>query len=115
MSKGYKKEQVLEAVKGSAAIMSTIARRLNCDWHTANKYVNKWAETRAAHDSEDQKILDFAEGTLYESIKGGNTQDAKWLLSKRRKGKYSEKKEVALTVTDMTKLTDDELRSIIES
>jgi len=92
--RGFKQAQVLTAIKGSAGIMSTIARRLDCDWTTAKRYVNKWEKTRQAFADEDEAIIDMAEGVLYKSIKEGNTQDAKWLLSKRRKAKYSERQEV---------------------
>ena len=94
MSRGFTAAEVKVAIKGSGAIMSTIARRLNCDWTTAKTYVEKWESTKKALHDEDQKIIDLAEGTLYASIKDGNTQDAKWLLAKRRKGKYADRQEV---------------------
>ena len=92
--RGFKQAQVLTAIKGSAGIMSTIARRLDCDWTTAKKYVNKWDKTRQAFADEDEAIIDLAESILYKSIRAGDTRDAKWLLSKRRKAKYSERQEV---------------------
>ena len=48
----FDKEQVLAAIKGSMGIISKIAHNLDgCAWGTANKYVNRWAETRAVYAS----------------------------------------------------------------
>lgn len=88
-------EAVVQAIKGSGSIMSTIAKRLDCDWRTADKYCRKWESTRIALENETETVLDDAESVLYESIKEGNTQDAKWLLSTKGKQRgFSERHEV---------------------
>lgn len=93
--KTYTTEDVLQAIKGSGAIVSTVAKRLSCQWITAKRYIDKWDETRRAFIDETETILDMAESKLYESIQGGNTQDAKWLLSTKGKNRgYSERKEI---------------------
>jgi hypothetical protein len=92
------KDQVLKAIKNSGGIMSTIARGIGCDWHTAKKYVMQWDETKEALQDETETILDMAEGALYGSIKEGNTQDAKWLLAtKGRKRGFNEKLDIEHT------------------
>src|SRR6056297_3501935 len=89
------KENVLEAIKGSGAIMNTIARRLDVAWHTANKYCNEYEETRQALKDETEKTIDLAESALLESIQGGDVQAAKWYLSTKGKNRgYSEKHEI---------------------
>jgi transposase len=45
---------VLKAIKGCGGIVSTVAKRLKCDWNTADKYIKKWDETRLA--MQDEKI-----------------------------------------------------------
>ena len=93
--KTYKQEDMLEAIKGSGAIVSTIAKRLGCKWITAKRYIEKWEATRQAFADEQETILDMAESKLYESIQGGNTQDAKWLLSTKGKDRgFNEKHEI---------------------
>jgi len=62
--------------------MSTVARELGCDWHTAEKYVLRWEATRLAWADEKEKMLDMAEGVLYKNIRAGDSNDAKWVLSK---------------------------------
>lgn len=92
------KQSVLKAIHGSGGIVSQIAKRLDVTWHTANKYIYKWPETQQALRDEQETILDMAESTLYANIKGGNSQDAKWILSTKGKSRgYSEKTEVEHT------------------
>ena len=88
-------ETIIEAIKGSGGIISTIAKRLNVSWHTADKYIQQSDETKEALADEREAILDMAEGALYSSIKEGNTQDAKWLLAtKGRKRGFNEKIDI---------------------
>jgi hypothetical protein len=90
-----KKENVLKAIKGSGGIVSTVAKKLNCDWHTASKYINRWEETKEAMQDENETILDMAEGTLFNAIKDSDVQAAKWILAtKGKKRGYSEKHEI---------------------
>ena len=80
-SKGYTEKKVIAAIKGSGGIVTTIANRLGAEWHTAKKLTEKWESTKQAVRDERETILDMSESTVLKSIKEGNTQDAKWLLS----------------------------------
>lgn len=95
MSKDYTQQQIIEAIKDSGSIISNIAKKLGCSWVTANVYVQKWEETKEAFESEEQKILDLCEATLYKSVQSGDTQSAKWVLStKGKKRGWGEKLEI---------------------
>jgi transposase len=111
-------ETIIEAIKGSGGIISTIAKRLNVSWHTADKYIQQSDETKEALADEREAILDMAEGALYGSIKEGNTQDAKWLLAtKGRKRGFNEKIDIDLNdvkAPDMSKYTIEELKTLAE-
>jgi hypothetical protein len=85
MGRRFTQEQVLDAIKDSGAIVTIIAARLDCAWSTAESYVKKWDKTRQAFRDETEQIKDVAESTLINSIKQGNTTDAKWYLSKKAK------------------------------
>ncbi len=86
---------VLEAIEGSGGVVSTIARRLDVSWYTADRYVKKWTKTREAFEAELEKIKDMAESAIMRSIKEGNTQDAKWFLARKAKDRgYADKLEV---------------------
>jgi len=66
------KAKISKAIEGSGGIMSTIAKRLGCDWKTAKKYVDKFG---LAEDVELQKetLIDLAEGKLFENIRNNDT------------------------------------------
>lgn len=98
MGRRFSQEQVLDAIKDSGAIVTIIAARLDCAWSTAESYVKKWDKTRQAFRDETERIKDVAESTLINSIKQGNTTDAKWYLSKKAKDRgYGEELTVQQT------------------
>ena len=116
----YTKDEVLEAIKDSGGIVNTIARRLDCVWITAKRYTEKWAETRQALADEQETVLDMAESTLYQSIRDGDTQDAKWLLARKGKHRgFNERHEIDHSGSihqtgdiDLSRLTDEELETL---
>jgi len=85
MARKPNKKQVIAAIHDSGGIIDEIARRLGVAWVTARAYVNKWEDVKAIYDAENERVLDLAETTVLNSIKKGDTSDAKWLLA--RKGK----------------------------
>ena len=114
MSKNYTKEQVIEAIEKSAGIVSTIAKRLGCDWKIARKYVGKWTCTQDAYDGECEKVLDLAETKMIEIISQGDGPMIRYLLSTKGKRRgYTQTTEVSgrdggpIETKDVT-LTDDE-------
>jgi hypothetical protein len=109
MSKSFTREQVLEAIEGSGAIISTIATRLSCAWDTARTYVNRWASTKAAFKAEGETFLDDCETLLRNNIKLAknkqeedsvivDTSDAKWVLARLGKDRgYTERTETEIS------------------
>jgi transposase-like protein len=75
-------DAILEAIKDSGGIMSTIARKLGVTWHTADSWIRDSGELMEALKDEKETILDMAESTLLKRIKEGDEQSAKWYLSK---------------------------------
>ena len=95
MSKNYTKEQVEEAIKGSVGIMSTIAKRLDCNWRIAKKYCEKWECTKIALANENESIIDLAESKAFSLIKEGDAGMIKWFLSRKGKERgYTERQEI---------------------
>lgn len=89
------KKVILKAIEGSGGIISTVARRLDVAWSTASNYCNLYEETRQALKDELEKIIDMAEGGLFESVKDKNLESIKWLLARKGKKRgYSERTEV---------------------
>jgi len=88
-------EQVTIAIKGTAGIVSNIAKKLACDWSTASRYIGKWDATKVAYANEKEAVLDLAESTLVKSIRDGDVQSAKWILSTKGKERgYTERQEL---------------------
>ena len=85
MGNGYTAQVFLEAIPGTGGIVSAIARKVGCDWNTAKKYIDQYPTVRAAYDAECEAMLDLAESTVLKNIKDGDTQDAKWYLTKKGK------------------------------
>jgi len=81
-------------ITNKGGIISLIANRLRCEWHTAKKYIEMWDETRQAYNNELEKFKDICETTVLKSVQDGDVQTAKWVLShKARDRGYGDKIE----------------------
>ena len=114
----YKAEQFINAIKGSGGIVSTIAKRVGCDWNTAKKYVDTMPTIKAAYDAECESVLDLAEVKLIENIEDGDMGAIKYMLStKGKKRGYVEKQQVeqqsiTLNIDDLNSLSDEQLKRL---
>ena len=77
----YTAQQFIDAITDSAGIISTIAKRVGCDWHTAKKYITTRPTIEQAYDDECQKVLDLAETVVLQSLRNKDEQMAKWYLT----------------------------------
>ena len=77
------KDTVLQAIQGSRGLISTVAARLECRWHTAVAYIEKWEGTRQAMDVEWQQLLDVAESQIHAAIEAGDLEACKWYLVRK--------------------------------
>ena len=85
MSKRYPLKDFKAAIPGSAGIVSTIARKVGCDWSTARIAIDASPLLTQLWNNERESLVDMAEGVLLKSVQSGDTQDAKWVLSKMGK------------------------------
>ena len=89
------KEPILEAIKDSAGIVSTIAKRLGVDWHTAEKYINEYDECKQALSNESEKVIDLAETKLIGAIQNSDMQTVRWFLATKGKRRgYTDRLEL---------------------
>lgn len=96
LKKTLSESKVLEAIKGTGGIISSIARRLDVDWHTAEIHINKWPSTVQAFKDEREAVKDLAESTVISAIKNGDVGMAKWILSVLAKNRgFGEKVEIS--------------------
>ena len=100
----YKAQDFIDAIKGSGGIVSTIAARVGCNWHTVKKWIDKYPTIKAAYDDECETIGDLAESVIMRNIQLAqkaqgsadgpvDSSDAKWYLSRVRRGKFATRQE----------------------
>lgn len=94
-SNQYRAQQFIDAIPGSGGIISVIAKRVGCAWHTASKYIEDYPTIQAAYDDETESLIDLAESTVLKAIQGGDVGAAKWYLQTKGKSRgYTERHEV---------------------
>lgn len=114
-------EQLLEAIKNSMGVISTIAKRLNVAWHTANDNIQKYESTIRALQDEVETSLDMAESELLKKVKKGDTTMIKYYLStKGKKRGYTLRQEITgpdgdPVKLDLTKLSDKALDELMKA
>lgn len=87
----YKVEQFIKAIPGTGGIISSIAKRVGCDWYTARKYIEKYPSVKQAYENECSAIDDLAVSTVLRAIQDGDLATAKWWLSKKRPAEFGDK------------------------
>ena len=90
----YRAQQFIDAIPGSAGIITTIAKRVGCAWHTAKKYIEKYATAKRAYEDECESILDLAEVQVIKQLQRGDGSMLRWYLSTKGKNRgYVERVE----------------------
>jgi hypothetical protein len=107
MSKKFQKSEVKKAIDGSGSYITNVAKKLNCDWHTAEKYIKKF-KLEDDLRIENEKLNDLAEMKLIENIKTGDTTSIIFRLkTKGRDRGYVERLETKQTVVNILLDEDD--------
>jgi regulator of replication initiation timing len=79
---------------GCGGIVTTVAKRVGCDWHTARKWIDNHDTLKAAFTDERERVLDLCETKLINAINSGDIDSAKWMLSRLGRGRgYVERQE----------------------
>lgn len=110
--KHYTNEALIEAIQGSNGNLSLIAKKLNCSWATAQKYISQDTELSELFQGENEAMLDKAEDIVNQALDNNEEpktqlETAKWLLAvKGRSRGYGikptrEHKNALLDETDM--------------
>jgi hypothetical protein len=94
MAYNFQKSDIKKAIEGSGGYISEIARRLKCDWHTADKYIKEFELTEDLI-VEDERATDRAEIKLMQAIEDGEIAAIIFRLkTKGKKRGYVERQEV---------------------
>lgn len=95
--------------------MSVIQQRLGCkSWRTARTYVEKWAETREAWETENEHTDDLAQSVIIKDMQNGNVQTAKWWLERRRRKAFCINEKANIEQAE-NEADDNELRIVIDN
>ncbi|OGS40500.1 MAG: hypothetical protein A3K77_00715 [Euryarchaeota archaeon RBG_13_31_8] len=81
----FKKEQVIEALKQSGGFLTEAAKKLCCDYHTVQNYINRHEEIAKAWEHIKEAQLDFTESKLIKNI--GRGKEASIFFYLKCKGK----------------------------
>lgn len=100
MSEKFTVTQFIEAIPGTGGIVSAIASRVNCDWHTAKKYIDIHPTVRQAWDDERKKISDKARHNIIGAIHEGDLQMSKWWLQVMEQEEFNPPVKTQITGAD---------------
>ena len=115
MSRRVSKKRMLEAIKSSpGGIISAIAGKVGLAWSATRYNIDTDPDLLKAWNDQRELYLDMAENTVMKSISVGDTQDAKWVLSRLGKKRgYGDNQLVNLDI-DLNNLTDAQLEQIAD-
>ena len=74
-------KKFIDAIPGTGGIISTIAKKVGCQWHTAKKYIENYPTIKQAYDNEKHRIDDAAVSNIYKAITEGDLSTSKWWAS----------------------------------
>ena len=77
----FKVQQFIDAIPDTGGIITKIAAKVGCSWHTAKKYIDGHATVKAAYDNECERVLDLAESVIIQKLFDTDEQTAKWYLT----------------------------------
>ena len=108
-------QQFIEALPGTGGIISTLADRLGCEWHTARKGIDRWPTVKQAWRNERAKISDKAQSNVIKAIGDEDLPTSKWWLQLMDdEFTPKEKREISgmLKNLDMSQLSASQLERI---
>lgn len=98
-----KEKTLLAAIAGSRGVISTIAERLDMNWHTVRNAIDESDAARQALADEEETALDFVENKAYERIEAGDGQMIRFVLATKGKRRgYGTEETPADTAGDDT-------------
>ena len=94
MGNHYKADQFIAAIPGTGGIITKIAERVGCAWHTAKKYITEYSTVAEVYQDECERVLDVGETRLIEAVDEGEPWAVKFFLSTKGKHRgYVERSE----------------------
>ena len=111
---GYTAQQFITAIPGTGGVVSAIANRVGCAWHTAKKYIDNYPTVNRAWRNERYKVNDMARVNIITAIKNGDMQMSKWWLTVLD-SEFRPKQEVDVTSDGQRITTEPDLDALAEA
>lgn len=64
----YKAKDFIKAIPGTGGVITSIAMKIGCDWHTVRKYIDEYPTVQAVYQAERHKVTDKAKNNIIEAI-----------------------------------------------
>lgn len=110
------KELVLQALEKTLGVVTPACKMVNIPRNTFYSWLHSDPKFKANVDEIREVTIDFAESSLFKQIKSGNVASTIFFLKTRAKqrGYVEANININKDVSDLSKLTDDELDSILK-
>ena len=109
----FTNQQMIDALISAKGMRTKAAQKLRCDYKTVVRYINEYPEVAEAERLSRETMLDAIELKAYAQAMKGDTAMLIFMLKTQGKGRGYQEKTVNVNY-DMSKLSDDELRAIVE-
>ena len=109
-SKRFTTKQFISAIPGTGGIISSLAEKVGCGWHTAKRYLEDYATVAEAWEEERNKITDKAKHNIIKSIQKGDLQMSKWWLQVIDREFMPKEKIEAVHSGEINSMTPEEWR-----
>ena len=87
--------RIIDAIRESNGLLTLAAKKAGVGYTTIWRYTQDYPSVKQAVIEAKERMLDFAEGKLYENIKGGDNTAIIFYLKTQGKGRgYIERQEV---------------------
>ena len=88
-------QRIIDAIRESSGLLTLAAKKANLTYKTVWLYAQDFPSVKQAVQESKERMLDFAEGKLYEKIKeGDNTAIIFYLKTQAKARGYIERQEV---------------------
>ena len=111
-------QQFIDAMPGTGGIVSKLAERCKCAWHTARGAIERWPTVKRAWQNERHRVSDKAQSNVITAIvENGDLPTSKWwlqLMDDEFMPKQRQEIVALLKNLDMSTLSTEQLERIAQ-